>query len=168
MMVMKKILTNKFTKGDRGKNDISFIVVHYTASEGSAEANANYFKNSDREASAHFVVGHKGEIIMCVDPKNTAWHCGGGKQSAKGGTYFNICKNSNSIGIEMCCLQTNGTWEFKDATVASTKKLVKKLMKTYGVSPDHVIRHYDVVGKICPEPYVRGGQAWADFKKDIS
>jgi N-acetylmuramoyl-L-alanine amidase CwlA len=28
-------------------------------------------------------------------------------------------------------------------------------MDEYGIGIDHVIRHYDVTGKICPNPYVK-------------
>lgn len=43
-------------------------------------------------------------------------------------------------------------------------------MKKYHVSADHVIRHYDVTGKICPNPYVytEGKNTWETFQKGIS
>ena len=43
-------------------------------------------------------------------------------------------------------------------------------MKKYHVSPDHVIRHYDVTGKICPNPYAynEGKNTWETFQKGIS
>ena len=43
-------------------------------------------------------------------------------------------------------------------------------MKKYHVSADHVIRHYDVTGKICPNPYVynEGKNTWETFRKGIS
>ena len=33
-------------------------------------------------------------------------------------------------------------------------RLTRYLMNKYGVPASHVIRHYDVTGKICPNPYV--------------
>ena len=43
-------------------------------------------------------------------------------------------------------------------------------MKKYNIPADHVIRHYDVTGKICPNPYVynTGTYTWNAFKKAIS
>jgi hypothetical protein len=43
-------------------------------------------------------------------------------------------------------------------------------MAKYGVPADHVIRHYDVTGKICPNPYVYNHtkHTWQDFKAQIS
>ena len=43
-------------------------------------------------------------------------------------------------------------------------------MNKYGVPVSHVIRHYDVTGKICPNPYVYNTSAhtWDEFKRKIS
>ena len=37
-----------------------------------------------------------------------------------------------------------------------------ELMRT-----SHVIRHYDVTGKICPNPYVMDEEKWIQFKAVI-
>lgn len=49
-------------------------------------------------------------------------------------------------------------------------ELTKVLMEKYHIAPDHVIRHYDVTGKICPNPFVynSGKYTWEYFKKAIS
>ena len=43
-------------------------------------------------------------------------------------------------------------------------------MQKYGVPASHVIRHYDVTGKICPNPYVYNTtkHTWDAFKKAIA
>ena len=41
-------------------------------------------------------------------------------------------------------------WYFEDATVEAAAELTRYLMNKYGVPASHVIRHYDVTGKICP------------------
>ena len=65
----------------------------------------------------------------------------------------------------MCCKKTSsGRWYFEDATVKNTVELTKYLMKKYNIPVERVIRHYDVTGKICPEPYVRDETAWSNFK----
>ena len=45
-----------------------------------------------------------------------------------------------------------------------------ELMAKYNVPANHVIRHYDVVGKICSNPYVynTGKHTWDTFKSAIS
>ena len=41
-------------------------------------------------------------------------------------------------------------------------------MDKYGIDETHVLRHYDVTGKICGEPDVRNnGKEWEKFKKEI-
>ena len=46
-------------------------------------------------------------------------------------------------------------------------------MDDYGISADHVIRHYDVTGKICPNPYVKNNNlrtswTWDQFKNNLT
>ena len=65
---------------------------------------------------------------------------------------------------------TDRDWYFENKTVQSTIELVRYLMEKYHIPADHVIRHYDVTGKICPNPYVynEGKSTWDTFKKAIS
>ena len=58
---------------------------------------------------------------------------------------------------------------FEDATVKAAIELTKYLMQKYGVPASHVIRHYDVTGKICPNPYVYNTtkHTWDAFKKPL-
>ena len=62
---------------------------------------------------------------------------------------------------------TDRDWYFENKTVQSTIELVRYLMKKYHVSADHVIRHYDVTGKLCPLYYVEHEDAWQQFKADV-
>lgn len=152
---------------------IKYIVIHYVGATGGAEANCKYYAGADRGSSAHYFVGFEGEVWQSVEDKDIAWHCGGKKYpDTKGGSHYGICTNANSIGIEMCVRNkgsqedTSRDWYFEDATVASTIELTLERMKQYNVPADHVIRHYDVVGKICPNPYVynEGKHTWAAFQ----
>ena len=79
----------------------------------------------------------------------------------------NVCvrkKNTKSMGA------TDKDWYFEDATVEAAAELTRYLMNKYGVPASHVIRHYDVTGKICPNPYVYNTSAhtWDEFKRKIS
>lgn len=160
MQINKLLTTVNYNKGNGKQN--KYIVIHYVGATGGAEANCKYFKSVNRNASAHYFVGHKGEIWQCVEDKDIAWHCG-----AKSYKHA-YCRNSNSIGIEMCCRQkANGTWYFEDATVAATIELVKYLMGKYNIPVENVIRHYDVTGKNCPEPYVTNSGSWNTFKSKL-
>jgi glucan-binding YG repeat protein len=111
-------------------------------------------------------VGFNGEVWQSVEDKNVAWHCGAKKY------VHPECRNGNSLGIELC-VRNKGSqaadskdWYFEDSTVQSAIALTKELMAKYNVPADHVIRHYDVTGKICPNPYVYNHtrHTWDAFK----
>ena len=152
---------SNYTKGR--KQPIKYIVVHYTANNGdTARNNGNYFSQSNRNASAHYFVDEN-EIIQSVKDTNTAWHCG-----AKSYKHPK-CRNDNSVGIEMCSEKDDkGQYYINQATQNRTIRLIKVLMKQYNIPVENVLRHYDVTGKLCPEPFVRNQVQWLDFKKRIS
>lgn len=155
------------------RNDpIMYIVIHYTGAEGTAKNNIDYFNGGNRNASADYFIGHDGEIWQ-YNPnieKQYSWHCGGGRQSSTGGSFYGMCKNANSIGIELCTHQINGTWTFTDKTVESARKLVKYLMETYNIKQKNIIRHWDVTGKYCPNVYgwINPSTQWDKFKASLS
>lgn len=144
-------------------NRVQYIVIHYTANNGdTAENNIRYFKSAYRGASAHYFVDEK-EIWRSVADEDIAWHCGAKKYRHA------LCRNSNSIGIEMCSRRdSKGKYYIKPETVENTIELTKKLMKQYGVPADRVLRHHDVTGKICPEPFVRDVKQWNGFKSALT
>ena len=152
-------------------NRIKYIVIHYVGAVGGAKANCQYFAGGDRGASAHYFVDYNGDIWQSVEDANIAWHCG-----TKSGYKHPECRNANSIGIELCVrnkgsqADTSKDWYFEDATVWAAAELTKHLMQKYNVPADHVLRHYDVTGKICPNPYVYNTtkHTWTEFKSLIS
>lgn len=156
-----------FTKGR--KAPIKFIVIHYTANDGDTdEGNANYFKNVNRQASAHYFVDED-SITQVVLDENTAWHCNDTQKYLNGGgQYKKIVENANSIGIEMCSDKENGQYVITDKTIDNTVELVKTLLAKHNITVDNVIRHYDVTGKICPEPFVRNPELWKKFKEKLT
>ncbi len=168
-MEIHKLLT-PYNHNQGNINRIKYIVIHYVGATGGAEANCKYYAGGNRGASAHYFVGFDGEIWQSVEDKDIAWHCG-----AK--TYKHPeCRNANSIGIELCVrnkgsqADTSRDWCFEDATVDAAIELTRYLMQKYNIDADHVIRHYDVTGKICPNPYVynEGKHTWKAFKAAIT
>lgn len=168
-MEIKKLLTPyNHNKGTIDR--IKYIVIHYVGATGGAEANCKWYAGGNRSASAHYFVGFDGSIWQSVEDKDIAWHCG-----AKSYVHPE-CRNANSIGIEMC-VRNNGSkadtsreWYFEDATVQAAIELTRELMAKYHIPADHVIRHYDVTGKICPNPYVYndGKHTWDQFKAALT
>ena len=156
MEIKRNITTKNFDSGSI--NRIKYIVVHFTANNGdTAYGNTNYFK-SYRGASAHYFVDEN-NVYQSVEDKNIAWHCG-----AKNYKH-STCRNSNSLGVELCSRKdSKGNFYFMDKTVDNAVELVKMLMAKYNVPIANVIRHYDVTGKNCPEPFVKNIEAWHNFK----
>lgn len=162
-MNINKLLTKTNYREGNGKQN-KYIVIHYVGAIGSAEGNCKYFQSNYRGASAHYFVGHEGEIWQCVQDKDIAWHVGAKRYKHP------YCRNTNSIGIEMCCKKnsSNGTWYFEEETIKATIELTKELMAKYNIPASNVIRHYDATGKVCPEPYVRDTEAWNTFKASLT
>lgn len=170
MAIIKMISKFNFYTGTIDRLKDGYIVIHYVGALGSAKANCEYFAGGNRGASAHYFVDHDGTIYQSVEDKNSAWHCG-----SNSGYKHPKCRNTNSIGIELCCRTTgnknvdDANWYFEDATVLAAIELTKELMKKYNIPADHVLRHYDVTGKTCPAPYVfnKGKHTWAEFQAAI-
>lgn len=88
--------------------------------------------------------------------------------------------NSVSIGVDICVKKVSNKtksavdldWYFESKAVENTAKVIAYLMQKYDISLDHVIRHGDATGKLCPQPFAwpvdKGDQAWEDFKELIS
>lgn len=152
-----------FTRGRTGA--IEYLVIHYVGALGSARENCVYYGRESVGASAHFYVDHGpgAAVWQSVAEEDTAWHCGTTK-----GYKHPECRNANSIGIELCCRRDEaGKWYFDSETVDAAVELVRALMGKYGIDADHVVRHYDVTGKICPAPFVGDSGAWTDFKRRL-
>lgn len=149
--------------------NIEYIVVHYVGAESGARDNVSYFNSANRGASADYFIGHDGEICEYnPNPKaQYTWHCGGSLESTHH-PLFQICMNKNSIGVELCTKKQGDTWTFSDKTVNAAVQLVRYLMRLYGVSADHVCRHYDVTGKACPRPWVDDNKWNSEFKSRLS
>lgn len=142
---------------------VKYIVVHYTANDGdTAKNNADYYARESIKASAHYFVDEK-EIWQSVKENDTAYHCGANIYKHK------ECRNSNSIGIELCSRQyKDGSYYFKEETLNKAQELVKQLMKKYNIPSENVVRHFDVTGKICPAPMVNDEKLWENFKSKLT
>lgn len=154
---------NNFQKGR--SFPINWICLHFTSNNGdTAQNNADFFaRESGLRASAHYFVDPNG-VVQSVKDGDTAWHCG----RERGGSYYNDCRNANSIGIEMCSVIRNGVYVIPEATVKRAAKLTRELMAKYHVPASHVCRHYDVTHKQCPEPWVRDESQWKSFKARLT
>lgn len=153
----KECNSQNFTPGRSQK--VKYLVIHYTSNNGdTAKNNADYFTREKVGASAHYFCDES-EIWQSVKDTDTAWHCG-----AK--TYKHPeCRNSNSIGIEICMNDKSG--KVRQGSIDTAAELARYLMKRYGILLANVIRHHDVTGKDCPAPMVSDPALWDAFKKSL-
>ena len=143
---------------------VKFIVIHYTGNtKDTAKANATYFHNGSRGASAHLFTDDD-SCYQSVALNNAAWAVGGTK------VYKHAeCRNINSISIEMCC---SGNSIVSEKTINNTAYLCAELCKYIGITADtvdtFVLRHYDVWDKQCPAQWATENSAgWTTFKEKV-
>ena len=170
-MIRKTNLANRGNYGSsRSTSAIKYIVLHYTSNDGDTdESNGKYFHNNDVDSSAHYFVDSD-SVTQSVPDNYVAWAVGGKKYPScaqtGGGKFYGKCTNTNSLSIEMCDDKKDGTVQASDKTIANAQQLTRELMKKYNVPLENVIRHFDVVGKLCPAYYVDEAK-WATFKAGL-
>ena len=164
---MKKIPASKYCYGrKRNKKNVKYIVIHYTGVKGDTAENEGkvFARNTSRYAGAHFFVDRQGTVVKSIPMNLTAWSVGGKKYaSTKGGTFYGICKNSNSVSIELCDIVDK---QPSDKQVKATANLVRYIKKECP-NVRYIIRHYDVTGKPCPASML-SPTVWTKFKDKIS
>lgn len=152
-------------------NKKQFIAIHYLGVVG---------QNNKVESGgygAHYYIYWDGTVYQAADHDAVLWQVG------TGGYYTQKhpkARNANTIGIELCCKcdgnsksATDPYWYFTEETQEACVQLVKKLMKDLGIPVENVLRHYDIVNKHCPAPYVNNNKyktswTWDEFKSRLS
>ena len=185
MLNITKITSTAKTTAYSGRK-IQYIVIHYTAGvsskPGSAANIARYFATSDKDASADFIVDDVTIVQYNPNPRiRYCWAVGGAKYGNKGGRLYGVAKNTNCVSIEICSTNSTGkmqsanspTYSFTDAALKNALDLTKHLMAEYGIDAAHVIRHYDVNGKLCPGIIGWNAESgdeskWAAFKAQLT
>ena len=160
-------MLTKYNHDVASNRKIKYIVIHWVGAASTAKNNGTYFQGGDRGASAHYFVDDN-NIVKSVREKNIAWAVGsrglldqGSPYAKYGGKLFGKCTNQNSVSIEMCCKKGSNGLYISNATLERTAKLVQAIQKRLGIDNDHVIRHFDVNGKLCPLPYIKESE-WDD------
>jgi N-acetylmuramoyl-L-alanine amidase len=125
------------SQGSRNGVKVDTIVLHHTASGGTAEDVGVFAQNPANKVSSHYVVGKDGAIVQSVEDEQRAWHAG--KSEFEG--RDNV--NDFSIGIEIVNWG-NGTDPYPDTQYKALAKLVLYLQDKYDIPWERVIGHKDV------------------------
>lgn len=147
-------------------NAKKYIAIHYLGVDGQ-----NYDLATDG-TGAHYTIYWDGTIYQRCDHDAIVWAVG------TAGTYVQKhpqARNNNTISIELCChcdgnkaSAEDKKWYFTTETQQAAVWLVQKLMKELGIPIGNVLRHYDIVNKVCPAPYVHNNKyktswTWQEF-----
>lgn len=144
------------------------VVAHWTANTDKgahAKANRNYFNNTDRFASAHYIVDDH-SIIQCLRNNEVGYHVGGLRYLPDGERIretANLTPNYFLIGFEMC-VNKDGDW---NKTYRNSAELAAYLLGKFRLTTNDLYRHYDITGKDCPKMMLEP-KPWQDFKDLIS
>ena len=114
-----------FDPKKRKKNEIKFIIFHYTGMKSEKKA-IDKLLDYNSKVSCHYLIKNNGDIIKMVPEIYQAWHAG-----ISSWKKFKSL-NKNSIGIEI----SNPGHEFKyknfsKKQISSIIKLTKHLMKKF-------------------------------------
>ena len=152
-------------------NAMKYIAIHYLGVDGQ-----NYELAPDG-TGAHFTIYWDGTIYQRCRLDAIVWAVG------TGGTYTQkhpYARNANTISIELCChcdgnkqSAEDPKWYFTEETQRAAVWLVRNLMKQLNIPVENVLRHYDIVNKICPAPYVHNNKyktswTWSEFLTKVS
>lgn len=166
LSIVDNLTTVNYSKRNNSKK---FIVIHYTGGSydngSAAKANTNYFKSEDRGASAQLFVDMNPIIYRCVPDDYVAWHCG-----TTGTYYHKYCRNSNSIGIEVCSYKENGVYKFKDETLRNAILLTRYIANKYNIPRENVVMHWHITHKLCAAPFITNGkpnERWENFLDSV-
>lgn len=144
---------------------IRYLAIHFTAGSSSVKGRARGVKAvfESRPASADFCVDDAEMVQLNPDLGNYyCWAVGDKKaQDSGGGTLYGTATNRNTISIEICstCKPATETavshsnhngWSFTEQALSNAVRLAKILMRKFNITPERVVRHYDISGKLCP------------------
>ena len=122
----------------RKKNEIKFIVFHYTGMKKETDA-IKKLTSQGTEVSSHYLIKKNGEILTLVPDLYISWHAGV--------SFWKNFKslNKHSLGIEI----SNPGHEFKynkftQKQINSILKLSKFLIKKYKIKSKCILGHSDI------------------------
>jgi N-acetylmuramoyl-L-alanine amidase len=175
---------NKYTRPGTLLKDIKKIVLHWTANfGGTAKNHVTYFgvtlpaqsKLAEQQnkrgtyASAH-IFGDKTESVCIIPLNEVAYHANDVQKRNDDGSAYRgvkeIAPNANlyTLSYEMC-VEKDGT--IHQDTIKRAINDIAALCKTYKLTEEDIVRHFDVTAKDCPHPFVKDVKLFEDFKKQV-
>ena len=127
-----------FSKKTRQKNNIKFVIIHYTGMQSEIES-IKRLKNPKYKVSCHYLINRKGKVYQMVKDNKIAWHAGKSKWKKS------INLNESSIGIELVNKGHKfGYQSFSNRQIKSLIQLCKTLKKKYSIKKENFLGHSDI------------------------
>ena len=137
-------------------NKKQYLAIHYLGVVGQSHELA-----ADG-TGAHYYIYWDGTIYQRCAHDAIVWAVGTAGYYTQKHPY---ARNANTISIELCCKCDGDStsaddpkWYFTEETQEACVWLVKKLRKELGIPVENVLRHYDIVNKVCLAPYVHNNK----------
>ena len=135
---LRKIYSPSFDVNKRKKDNIKFIILHYTGMKNDNSA-LSRLTSSNSKVSCHYFINYSGEILNLVPDLYISWHAGKSKWKKMKSL------NSNSIGIEISNPgHDNNYKDFKMKQINSLILLVSFLKKKYKIKKSNILGHSDI------------------------
>ncbi len=127
-----------FDSKKRRKNQIKFLIFHYTGMKSDTEA-LDKLTNIKSKVSSHYFINKNGDIFVLVPDLYVAWHAG--QSSWK--NYKSL--NKYSIGIEVSNPGHQYNYKsFSKKQIRSIINLSKYLIKKYNIDYKNILGHSDI------------------------
>ena len=127
-----------FNKKKRIKNQIKFIILHYTGMRSEKGA-LTRLTNIQSGVASHYLIKLDGKIVSLVPDLYIAWHAG----ISSWKTYKSL--NKNSIGIEIVNPGHQfGYKNFSKKQIGSLMNLIRILSQKYTINKKNVLGHSDI------------------------
>lgn len=116
-----------------GKNEMKAVVLHHTASKGTAEMVARELCKPNRGASCHVVIDTDGTRYVLANPEEIPFHAG----YSKLGNRFRV--NTFSLGIEF----HGNTLErpLTNEQIESAVEYLRPIIKQYRIPAKNIVTH---------------------------
>jgi hypothetical protein len=143
----------------RSGSGVELVVIH--SCEGNYGGCVGWLRNTQAQASAHYVVKEDGaEIAQLVDENSRAWHVAAAyrprlnENMLPGRSGQSV--NTFSVGIEHAGFASQRSWS--EGLLASSVDLVRGITERHGIPRDryHVVSH----GQLQPESRTDPGPNW--------
>ncbi len=131
-------LSDNISKKKRTKNQIKFVIIHYTGMQSEIES-IERLKDVKSKVSCHYLINRKGSVVQMAEEKNIAWHAG----KSKWKNFTNL--NKGSIGIELVNRGHKFGYEnYTKLQINSLVNLCKELKKKYKINKENFLGHSDI------------------------